>query len=111
MKNSVLVLGAALAALSLSAQQPAYAGETVTQSVTVSYSDLNLSNVAGAKTLYGRIRMAARKVCTVDGESPYEFQNVDKRRCIRSAIDQAIIKVGSPVLVAMHKAGNTWKSG
>jgi UrcA family protein len=111
MKKSAIVLGATLVALSLSASQFAAASDTVTQSVTVSYADLNLSNVAGAKTLYGRIRMAARKVCTVDGESPYEFQNVDKRRCIRSAIDQAIIKVGSPVLLAMHQSGNTWKSG
>jgi UrcA family protein len=111
MKKSALVLGAALAALSLSAQQLANAGEAVTQSVTVSYADLDLSNTAGAKTLYGRIRMAARRVCTVDGESPYAFQNLDKQRCIRSAIDQAIIKVGSPVLVAMHEASNTWKSG
>lgn len=111
MKKSAIVLGAALVAVSLSAPQLATAGDIVTKSATVTYADLNLSSPAGAKTLYGRIRTAARKVCTVNGESPYEFQNLDKRRCIRSAIDQAVMKVDSPVLVAMHAASNTWKSG
>lgn len=111
MNKSAIVLSAALVALSLSASQFAAASDTVTQSVTVSYADLNLSNTAGAKTLYSRISKAARKVCSISGESPYAFLDYDKRRCIRSAIDQAVTKVDSPVLLAMHQASNTWKSG
>jgi UrcA family protein len=107
MKKSAIVLAAVLVALSLSASQFAAASDTVTQSVTVSYADLNLSNPSGARTLYQRIRGAARKVCTVAGESPYEVQDLDKRKCILDAIDQAVMKVNSPVLVAMYKAKNS----
>lgn len=107
MKKSAIVISAALAALSLSASQFAAASDTVTQSITVSYGDLNLSNPAGASALYQRIRGAARKVCTVAGESPYEVQDLDKRQCILDAIDKAVMKVNSPVLVAMYKAKNS----
>jgi UrcA family protein len=111
MKKSAIVLSAALVAMSLSASQFAAASDIVTKSVTVSYADLNLSNPSGARTLYQRIRGAARKVCTVAGESPYEVLDLDKRQCIHQAIDQAIMKVNSPVLVAMYKAASTSKSG
>lgn len=107
MKTSAIILGATTVALSLLAPQFATANDTLTRSITVSYADLNLSNPAGASALYQRIRGAARKVCTVAGESPYEVQDLDKRQCIHQAIDQAIMKVNSPVLVAMYKAKNS----
>jgi UrcA family protein len=107
MKTSAIVLGAATVALSLSAPQFAMASGTVTKSITVPYSDLNLANAAGANALYQRIRGAARKVCTLDGEVWYGTQSPALRQCIHSAIEQAVMKVNSPVLVAMYKAKNS----
>jgi UrcA family protein len=107
MKNSAIVISAASVTLSLLAPHFSMASDTVTKSITVSYADLNLSNPAGASALYQRIRGAARRVCTVAGESPYEVLGLEKRQCIHQAIDQAIMKVNSPVLVAMYKAKNS----
>ena len=107
MKKSAIVISAATVALSLLAPQFATANDIVTKSITVSYADLNLSHPAGANALYQRIRGAARRVCTVAGESPYEVQDLDKQKCIRDAIDQAVMKVNSPLLVAMYKAKNS----
>ena len=107
MKKSAIVISAATVALSLLASQFAMASDTVTKSITVAYADLNLANAAGANALYQRIRGAARKVCTLDNESPYALQDSAKRKCIVDAIDQAITKVNSPVLVAMYKAKNS----
>ncbi len=104
MKKSAIVISAATVALSLLTSQFSMASEAVTKSITVSYADLNLASAAGANALYQRIRGAAHKVCTLDNESPYEVQGLAKRKCIVGAIDQAIMKVNSPVLVAMYKA-------
>jgi UrcA family protein len=76
----------------------AFAGEP--SAVKVSYSDLNISTQAGAQTLYNRIAGAARTVCGYEGSSL-----LDKsvwRACYRDAIDEAVSKVNSPQLTAIH---------
>jgi UrcA family protein len=69
-------------------------------SVTVKYNDLNLSTLAGARTLYGRISAAARSVCGYEGRSftDQAFWN----GCYRGAVADAVAKVGSPLLTAVH---------
>lgn len=69
-------------------------------SVTVKYNDLNLETLAGARTLYGRISAAARNVCGYEGRSftDQAFWN----GCYRGAIADAVAKVGSPLLTAVH---------
>jgi len=54
-------------------------------SVTVKYYDLDLSTLAGARTLYGRISAAARNVCGYEGRSITDqaFWNGCSRRCRR----------------------------
>jgi UrcA family protein len=107
MKKSAIVISAATVALSLLAPPFAMADETIVKSTTVKYGDLNLASAAGANALYQRIRGAAHRVCTLDNESPYALQDSAKRKCIVDAIDQAVMKVNSPVLVAMYKAKNS----
>ena len=69
-------------------------------SVTVKYYDLDLSTLAGARTLYGRISAAARNVCGYEGRSITDqaFWN----GCYRGAVADAVAQVGSPLLTAVH---------
>ena len=68
---------------------------------TVRYADLNIAEVAGAKTLYSRIRAAAQEVC---GRSI----NTDPilrpamQACVKTAIDNAVKKVDAPALTALR---------
>lgn len=70
------------------------------QSITVKYHDLDLSTLAGARTLYGRITAAARNVCGYEGRSftDQAFWN----GCYRGAVTDAVAKVDSPLLTAVH---------
>jgi UrcA family protein len=73
------------------------------RTMTVRFGDLNLSTPAGAETLYHRIRGAARAVC--GEEESYEI-GLDVRHywhsCYQSAINDAVRKVHSPLLEAVH---------
>ena len=72
------------------------------RTMTVHYADLNLSTASGATTLYHRILGAARSVC---GEEGYEL-DLDARRswddCFHAAVNDAVEKVHSPLLTAVH---------
>ena len=68
--------------------------EVVTKTVRI--ADLNLSSTAGAETLYGRIKAAARSVCR------YEQSHTLAGRCQARAIDSAVKEVGSPLLASLH---------
>jgi UrcA family protein len=71
-------------------------------SVTVRFADLNLSSAEGARTLYGRIRSAAKTVCG-PRQSIAEFGRMGAwKRCYRTAIDEAVTQVDRPTLTALH---------
>jgi UrcA family protein len=72
------------------------------RSVKVSYADLNLSTLAGATTLYRRIERAARTVCGPES-SLREIQRYrDWKNCYESAVSNAVARVNSPLLTAVH---------
>jgi UrcA family protein len=61
----------------------------------VSYADLDLGTIEGRLALYGRIRAAARNVCSQDGERSAEaLASADS--CYAAAIAKARDQVGSP---------------
>jgi UrcA family protein len=70
------------------------------RSETVSYRDLDLSTVAGAQTLYGRIKSAARSVCGYEGRGITD--QAFWKGCYQGAISDAVAKVNSPLLTAVH---------
>jgi UrcA family protein len=89
------------------AGQPARAGgsDIVTQSKTVSYADLDLSQAAGAQTLLARIHGAAKWVCG-PAEGHEDLQDVTSyRTCIKLAEDRAVADVNRPTVTAMYKGG------
>ncbi|HKD55506.1 MAG TPA: UrcA family protein [Steroidobacteraceae bacterium] len=71
------------------------------RSVTVNYRDLNLSTIQGATALYQRLRGAARSVC--DGPVTGLHAYHEWRSCYEAAIADAVAKVNSPLLTALHR--------
>ncbi len=71
---------------------------------TVGFADLDISKPAGAKTLYGRIVSAARRVCK-NSNSYLDLQmRTQEQVCTDHAIDAAVKAVGSPQLSALRSA-------
>ena len=95
------VLGTALLALTvcLLGITPAWSNTPDPPSVTVRYADLDLSSPAGATALYQRIQAAAKQVCSA-GADPIE--HMSRGGCYHRAIDNAVRKVNSPLLIAVH---------
>ena len=92
--------GLSLAAHAGEAQHP----NEVTTSVKVSYADLDISHAAGAKTLYARIKSAAREAC---GPEPAVLDLRDAagyNACYEQAVAKAVNRVGSEQLQALHAA-------
>jgi UrcA family protein len=71
------------------------------RSVTVNYRDLNLSTIAGATALYQRLQGAARSVCDGPATGVHAYQ--EWRSCYQAAIADAVAKVNSPLLTALHR--------
>ena len=74
-------------------------------SKTVKFADLNIDTQEGAKVLYHRIRVAAARVCEVSvGSDPILHDGM--RKCVDTAIDNAVKKVNAPYLNALRFGGN-----
>jgi UrcA family protein len=69
--------------------------------VAVSYADLDLSKPAGAQTLYKRIKGAASRVCRPTGL--YVMASRSHRKCIETAVADAVAQVDRPSLTALHR--------
>ena len=74
------------------------------RSIVVSFADLNLANPEELNDLYRRIESAAHKMCGV--RSMKVSLEVSRRNqdCVSWAIDEAIGKVDSVRLTALHQA-------
>jgi UrcA family protein len=98
--SAALLTAAAFASSAFAEEQQGVGVRTV----TVRFGDLDISTTAGAKTLYQRIRGAARTVC---GEEEDYDLGLDARRawnsCYQSAVNGAVDKVHSPLLRALHR--------
>ena len=70
------------------------------RSVTVSFRDLDLSSPVGATTLYKRIKSAAKQVCGYEGTDL--ISKSIWNGCYTTAIANAVGKVNSPLLTAVH---------
>ena len=98
-RAAALFLCGAIALCTL--QVTAQAADDALPSKRVSYADLDISTPAGAKVLYGRIKRAAKEVCSYSGFDPLGAAQV-RDRCVDYAIDNAVKGVGSPALSALR---------
>jgi UrcA family protein len=66
----------------------------------VRFDDLNITDPAGAKVLYGRIRAAAQTVCaSYDRGDP--ANRALTQECVKKAIGAGVMKVNVPTLTAL----------
>lgn len=102
--SRTLLLGLG-ASLSLAAQ----AGEArdphrVHTSVTVSYADLDLTDAAGARTLYARLKSAARQACGPEPSLRDLRSTTDYATCYHHALNRSVNGVDNDRLHALHAA-------
>jgi UrcA family protein len=101
-KFSILVLGAAMAMTMTTL--PAFAkDQIVTKSQVVRFGDLNLSSDAGIRTLYQRIRSAAKNVCAQTNDTMV-LERKNLRLCLDKAVGDAVDKINRPALTAMYRS-------
>ena len=109
MKRTNLLLASGLAAVVLglaSANSFATTSDDGVRSIKVSYGELDLSKSSGAETLYRRIKKAAYVVCGAY-DSPMPWSYTAKSKCFKTAIDDAVGQVNSPLLTSLHRNENT----
>lgn len=104
---SFIARGAALAIASITvpASFTAQAAETAGQRV-VRFDDLNLASEAGARTLYARLRAAARAVCG-SGTTRDMAMNRQHEACYAAALAAAVRHVDAHALTSLHAAPST----
>ena len=110
MKESKLVrtflMSAALIALAIPAIASASPdiNDNGRTAVRVSSADLDLSKVAGAQTLYIRLRAASHSVCGSRSltEAGSLNQLTVNKRCFESALSKAVARIGNAKLNAIH---------
>jgi len=98
---SAVLAGAALPAFSGHPSE-SFDGTTRAVQVPVDYSDLNLTTPGGVETLYERISRAARQACGSTGRTLVELKA--HKTCYDRAVSDAVEKVGSTTLTALHRS-------
>jgi UrcA family protein len=93
------LLGVSLCALGALATANAASDELPTR--VVRYGDLDLTRMDGVITLYGRIREAARDVCSPPALSD-RMAHAFTRNCEEHAIAGAVADVNTPLLTSYH---------
>jgi UrcA family protein len=102
------IAGTALAQQPTAADAPHASSQSMTQelvSYPVRYSDLDVSKMKGAKTLYLRIRYAAETLC----ESAATWGKKQGEACTQKAVNDAVGRVDAPLLTRysqLHSKGD-----
>ena len=76
--------------------------DSVTESVHVTYVDLDLASAHGTKLLFMRLQDAARFVCGDSFETPELSERLEMQRCQQTAIENAVVQVDRPRLTTMY---------
>lgn len=108
MKARKIVMSAVLA-LALAGPTGVLAGhgeESGASNVKVSFADLNIKHVAGAKVLYRRLQQASADVCSVDTfQKLGSLERLAKtKKCYEATLDEAVAEIDSAVLKEIHSS-------
>jgi UrcA family protein len=75
--------------------------------VKVLYSDLDLTSIDGATTLYRRLQSAAESVCAEHGtKGPGSVFRV--KTCVSAAVSAAVADINQPTLTAYYRAKHSY---
>src|SRR5580704_7453780 len=91
--------GMAIGGTALASEPTAASTTNWSVSYPVRYSDLDVSTVKGAKTLYLRIRYAAETLC----ESAATWGKKEGEACVQKAINDAVARVNVPLLTQYNQ--------
>ena len=94
--NVSLACLAVLGAAALAGAGSASAAQSAARSVTIGYSDLDLTTRSGADALYARLSGAARLVCGDSGRTLTEQRAW--QACYSQALGDAVTRVDSPLV-------------
>lgn len=77
--------------------------------VSVSVADLNLATEAGARTALGRLKVAAREVCSPEPGIAELARWQRYETCVRGKVDKAVAEIGSPLMASLtrHRAASS----
>ena len=102
-----VLAGLAIACVSLAAQAggPVQPGPTA-NTVVVSYSDLDLTDTGGIKTLYARLQYAAKRACGGAPSVREMWARQIYEQCFEQALDDAVLNIDNATLRAVHENAN-----
>lgn len=92
------VLSSSFAAL------PAAADSFEPPTVTVKYSDLDISHPRDAIVLYRRIHTAAANVCAPYDRGGSLSAKMHLKACVNKTVEDAVVKINEPALIAVYSA-------
>lgn len=72
-------------------------------SIQVDFSDLNINTPEGAKRLYGRIEVAASKVCAPQVDRRELARHAIFEKCFDASVERAVAEVNSTALMAVYQ--------
>ena len=88
-----------LGSAALALESPAASTTNGSISYPVGYSDLDVSTMKGAKTLYLRITFAAETLC----ESAATWGKREGQACVNEGVDNAVVRLNRPLLSQYHQ--------
>jgi UrcA family protein len=102
-----VLAGLAIVCVSLSAQAggPVHPGPTA-NTVIVDYSDLDLTDAGGIKTLYARLQYAAERACGGEPTVREMWAKQIYRQCFERALNDAVLNIDDATLRALHDNAN-----
>ncbi|MGD2167464.1 MAG: UrcA family protein [Gammaproteobacteria bacterium] len=77
------------------------AADTVTESVRVSFAELDLKKEAGVRELYKRLQRASKRVCGTSFSAPRRLDR-EQDSCYQETLNSAVAQVGNPLLERIH---------
>ena len=101
--NRTVFAGLVIACTALTAQAGEHVRTTAEPNrVVVDYSDLDLTNQTGLKTLYARLQYAAERACGSAPEKADLHSKASFERCYDRALSEAVVGVDDATLRALH---------
>ena len=102
-----VLAGLAIACVSLAAQAggPVQPGPTA-NTILVDYSDLDLTDSGGIKTLYSRLQYAAKRACGGEPSVREMWARQIYEQCFEQALNDAVLNIDDATLRALHDNAN-----
>jgi UrcA family protein len=98
--SSLLLLGIAIPAIGMAATPSRIVSETI----KISYADLNIETETGAKVLYARLKWASAQVCGIESFTTVRSLSVRRNalNCFQETLEASVEKIDSDALTRAH---------